>query len=165
MSNLTNFQKVGEFHELFEHPKNDTLNKQNLEDDKLVKLRIALINEEFEELKEALKNKDSVEVADALSDILYVVYGAGQVFGINLDETFDKVHKSNMTKACLTEEQAKETVEYIKQTQSDKYKNPGYKLSKDGKYYIVYDQDTGKTLKNKYYEAVDLSYIKLSKNN
>ena len=156
---MSNFNKVGEFHELFEHPKFDKLNKDIFENNqKLVDLRVKLIEEEVNELKEAIDKKDFKEVADALSDILYVVYGAGHAFGINLDETFSAVHESNMTKACTSEEQALETIEYIKQTQS-RYKDPSYKLSKDGKYYIIYDKETGKILKNKYYSEVDLSFI------
>jgi len=155
----SNFNKVGEFHELFEHPKFDELNKTIFEtNQKLVDLRLKLIEEEVGELKEAFEKKDFKEVADALSDILYVVYGAGHAFGINLDKTFSAVHESNMTKACTSEEQALETIEYIKQTQP-RYKDPSYKLSKDGKYYIIYDKETGKILKNKYYSEVDLSFI------
>jgi predicted HAD superfamily Cof-like phosphohydrolase len=156
---MSNFNKVGEFHELFEHPKCDKLNKTIFEDNpKLVDLRLKLIQEEVDELKEAFEKHDFKEVADALSDILYVVYGAGHVFGINLDKTFAEVHESNMTKACKSEDEAKETVEYIKQTQP-RYKDPSYKLSSDGKYYIIYDKETGKILKNKNYKEVDLGFI------
>lgn len=159
VSEITNFQKVGEFHELFEHPKFDTLNKKIFEENpKLVDLRVKLIEEELTELKDAIEKKNFTEVADALSDILYVVYGAGHAFGINLDDTFNKVHESNMTKACKTEIEAYQTIEFIKETQP-RYKEPTYKLSKDGKYYIVYDDETGKILKNKYYQEVDLSYV------
>jgi predicted HAD superfamily Cof-like phosphohydrolase len=67
-------------------------------DEKIQKLRIALIDEELEELKEAMENKDMVGVADALTDILYVTYGAGSAFGIDLDDCFNEVHNSNMSK-------------------------------------------------------------------
>ena len=66
--------------------------------DKINKLRIDLIKEEFEELVEAMNNKDLLEVADALTDILYVTYGAGHAFGIDLDKCFDEVQNSNMSK-------------------------------------------------------------------
>jgi predicted HAD superfamily Cof-like phosphohydrolase len=155
---MSNFQKVGEFHSLFEHPKFDKLNKDIFDNKKLVDLRIKLIEEEFNELKEAVEKKDFKEVADALSDILYVVYGAGHVFGINLDKTFEAVHNSNMTKACRSEEEAIETINYIKETQP-RYKEPSYKISEDGKYYIIYDKETGKILKNKNYEEVNLDLI------
>ena len=66
--------------------------------DKITSLRYDLINEELEELKEAIDNKDIKEVADALTDILYVTYGAGHAFGINLDKCFKEVQNSNMSK-------------------------------------------------------------------
>ena len=73
-------------------------NKPSLSTDKINQLRVNLINEEFEEFKEAINNKDLKEAADALTDILYVVYGAGHAFGINLDKCFDEVQRSNMSK-------------------------------------------------------------------
>ena len=73
--------------------------KPSFSSDKINKLRIDLINEELNELSEAMKNKDLLEVADALTDILYVTYGAGHAFGINLDNCFEEVQKSNMSKA------------------------------------------------------------------
>ena len=156
---MSNFEKVGEFHKLFEHPKHDTLNKTIFDlEPKLVDLRLKLIDEEVGELKDAVNKKDFTEVADALSDILYVVYGAAHAYGINLDKTFDLVHKSNMTKACNSLEQAQETIEYIKQTQP-RYTDPQYKLGADGKNYIIYDKATGKILKNKFYQPVDLNCI------
>ena len=72
--------------------------KPSFSTEKINKLRIDLIKEELEELKEAMKNKDLLEVADALTDILYVTYGAGHAFGIDLDKCFDEVQKSNMSK-------------------------------------------------------------------
>ena len=72
--------------------------KPGLSAEKINKLRVSLINEELEEFKEAIKNNDLKEVADALTDILYVTYGAGHAFGINLDKCFDEVQQSNMSK-------------------------------------------------------------------
>ena len=72
--------------------------KPSFSNDKINKLRIDLIKEELDELKEAMNNKDLLEVADALTDILYVTYGAGHAFGINLDECFEEVQNSNMSK-------------------------------------------------------------------
>ena len=72
--------------------------KPDFPDEKIQKLRIDLIEEELNELKDAIKNKDIKEVADALTDILYVTYGAGHAFGIDLDSCFDEVQKSNMSK-------------------------------------------------------------------
>ena len=72
--------------------------KPGLSTEKINKLRVSLINEELEEFKKAIKNNDLKEVADALTDILYVTYGAGHAFGINLDKCFDEVQQSNMSK-------------------------------------------------------------------
>ena len=73
-------------------------NKAEFPNEKIKNLRISLIEEELSELKEAIKNKDIKEVADALTDILYVTYGAGHAFGIDLDKCFDEVQRSNMSK-------------------------------------------------------------------
>ena len=72
--------------------------KPSFSSEKINKLRLDLIREELDELTEAMKNKDLLEVADALTDILYVTYGAGHAFGINLDKCFDEVQNSNMSK-------------------------------------------------------------------
>ena len=92
---MTNFEKVELFMKTFgqEVKKSASLSSENINN-----LRLNLIKEEFEELKEALNKKDLVEIADALTDILYVTYGAGHAFGINLDKCFDEVQKSNMSK-------------------------------------------------------------------
>ena len=92
---MTNFEKVKIFMEAFgqEVKKSSSLSTEKIND-----LRISLINEEFEELKQAIKDKDIKEVADALTDILYVTYGAGHAFGIDLDKCFNEVQNSNMSK-------------------------------------------------------------------
>ena len=92
---MSNFSKVGIFMKTFGQ---DVKNKPSFSTDKTNKLRIDLIKEELDELTVALKNKDLIEVADALTDILYVTYGAGHAFGINLDKCFDEVQNSNMSK-------------------------------------------------------------------
>tara|TARA_A100000164_G_scaffold285367_1_gene258311 strand:- start:100 stop:471 length:372 start_codon:yes stop_codon:yes gene_type:complete len=92
---MSNFGKVGVFMKTFGQEVKD---KPAFSTHKINKLRIDLINEELEELKDAMKNKDLLEVADALTDILYVTYGAGHAFGINLDKCFDEVQNSNMSK-------------------------------------------------------------------
>ena len=92
---MSNFSKVGIFMKTFGQEVKD---KPSFSTDKINKLRIDLIKEELEELKDAMKNKDLLEVADALTDILYVTYGAGHAFGINLDKCFDEVQNSNMSK-------------------------------------------------------------------
>ena len=92
---MSNFSKVGIFMKTFGQ---EVKNKPSFSSDKINKLRIDLIKEELDELIEAMKNKDLLEVADALTDILYVTYGAGHAFGINLDKCFDEVQNSNMSK-------------------------------------------------------------------
>ena len=92
---MSNFSKVGIFMKTFGQ---DVKNKPSFSTDKINKLRIDLIKEELDELSVAMKNKDLLEVADALTDILYVTYGAGHAFGIDLDKCFDEVQNSNMSK-------------------------------------------------------------------
>ncbi len=92
---MTNFQKVGLFMKAFGQ---EVKKKPGLSSEKINSLRINLINEELEEFKEAIKNNDLKEAIDALTDILYVTYGAGHAFGVNLDECFDEVQRSNMSK-------------------------------------------------------------------
>ena len=92
---MSNFSKVGTFMKTFGQELKD---KPAFSTDKINKLRIDLIKEELEELTEAMKNNDLLEVADALTDILYVTYGAGHAFGIDLDKCFEEVQNSNMSK-------------------------------------------------------------------
>ena len=92
---MSNFSKVGIFMKTFGQ---EVKNKPSFSTDKINKLRIDLIKEELEELTEAIKSKDLLEVADALTDILYVTYGAGHAFGIDLDKCFEEVQNSNMSK-------------------------------------------------------------------
>ena len=92
---MTNFEKVGTFMKTFGQ---EVKLEPSFSNDKINKLRISLIKEELEELINAMKKKDLIEVADALTDILYVTYGAGHAFGINLDKCFDEVQNSNMSK-------------------------------------------------------------------
>ena len=92
---MSNFSKVGTFMKTFGQEVKD---KPAFSTDKINKLRLDLIREELNELTEAMNNKDLLEVADALTDILYVTYGAGHAFGINLDKCFDEVQNSNMSK-------------------------------------------------------------------
>jgi predicted HAD superfamily Cof-like phosphohydrolase len=92
---MSNFNKVKIFMETFDQ---EVKTKPSFSTDKINSLRYDLIKEELEELKEAMENKDLLEVADALTDILYVTYGAGHAFGINLDKCFEEVQNSNMSK-------------------------------------------------------------------
>ena len=92
---MSNFSKVGIFMKTFGQ---EVKNKPSFSSEKINKLRIDLIKEELDELTDAMKNKDLLEVADALTDILYVTYGAGHAFGIDLDKCFEEVQNSNMSK-------------------------------------------------------------------
>ena len=92
---MSNFQSVKKFMQTFGQEVKD---KTEFPDKKIVQLRYDLIKEELEEFNEAIKDKDMTEIADALTDILYVTYGAGHAFGIDLDECFNEVQKSNMSK-------------------------------------------------------------------
>ena len=95
MSDMSNFNKVKTFMNTYGQEVKD---KPEFPNAKIVQLRIDLIQEELNELKEAINDKDIVEVADALTDILYVTYGAGHSFGVDLDSCFDEVQRSNMSK-------------------------------------------------------------------
>ena len=92
---MSNFNKVKTFMETFGQ---EVKTKPSFSTDKINSLRYDLIKEELEELKEAMRNRDLLEVADALTDILYVTYGAGHAFGIDLDKCFEEVQSSNMSK-------------------------------------------------------------------
>jgi len=146
----TNFLKVKEFHNSFGLLQSNNFSEDLLDPDinsKLIKLRIDLIQEELNELKEAIEQKDRIEVIDALTDILYVTYGAGVSFGANLDKAFSIVHDSNMSKLCKTEEEAINTVEWYKNNQNT-YDSPNYRKSDDNKYWVVFNESSGKILKS-----------------
>ena len=92
---MTNFEKVGIFMKTFSQ---EVKNEPSFSTDKINQLRISLIQEELNELKDAMSKNDLLEVADALTDLLYVTYGAGHAFGIDLDKCFNEVQNSNMSK-------------------------------------------------------------------
>ena len=92
---MSNFTDVKKFMQTFGQ---EVKNRPSFPEEKIQNLRIKLIDEELKEFREAIKNKDIVEVADALTDILYVTYGAGHAFGIDLDKCFHEVQNSNMSK-------------------------------------------------------------------
>src|SRR3989338_4501296 len=155
----SNFQKVVTFNQTFgavchNHPQPQIFRDQP----EVVKLRLDLIQEEFRELQEAVARQDLLEVTDALADILYVVYGAGSAFGLNLDQAFGLVHESNMTKLCQTEEEAQETVSWYLEHEP-RYDSPSYRLASDRKHWVVYNQSTQKVLKSIKYRPVDLREV------
>jgi predicted HAD superfamily Cof-like phosphohydrolase len=147
---LSNYKKVAvKFNDAFgvkTHyiPQPDLFNV----DTKLVNYRLSLINEEVKELNEAIQNKDFIETIDALTDILYVVYGGFSAFGIDADKAFDIVHQSNMSKLCKIEEDAIETVKRYKNEIPQRYDSPKYKKANDGIHWVVYNESTMKILKN-----------------
>jgi len=199
MQQLTHFELVGEFHDVFGHPQRNQLYYNVYEENpKLVSFRLDLIEEEYKELYEATTNKDDIEIADALNDMAYVIYGAGQCLGItmktpvgsikidnylnimklmiidlrntttistlkelldillkivyntgftlglNMDLLFREVHRSNMTKVCVEPDDVILSIEHYKK--EGRYKTPSFKQK--GKYYVIYDKETTKILKN-----------------
>jgi len=150
---MNNYDKVKQFMQIA--GQNQTT--KNLENEELTQFRIELIEEEVNELKEAIKTKNKTEVIDALADILYVVYGAGKTFEIGLNKAFDIVHKSNMTKFCKTEQEANDTVLHYKQLKNSPYDSPEYKKVND--YFVVFNKSSGKILKNINYTPTDFTTL------
>lgn len=143
---------VAEFHKTFQHPVLDT---PQIPDEKRCTLRISLLAEELNELKEAVKDKDLVEIADALCDIQYVLSGAVLEFGLKdkFKDLFDEVQRSNMSKACKTREEAERTQAY--------YQKQGVESrieEIDGKF-LVFRTPDNKTLKSVDYSPADLASI------
>jgi len=156
----TNFHKVRNFNKIFgvdryESPQPNVFTKNP----KLVDLRLALIHEEVNELTAAIESHDFKEVIDALADILYVVYGAGDSFGVDLDEAYQIVHSSNMTKICKTEKEAQDTVEWYKKNKLDIYPTPAYKKAVDDIHWVVFNESTGKVLKSINYLPAELDHF------
>jgi predicted HAD superfamily Cof-like phosphohydrolase len=149
--------RVREFHEKFEADIRDTPYLELFNNKKLLNLRMKLIKEEWEELQEAVVNKDIVEVLDAICDLHVVLSGFSVSCGFDEDKAFQLVHESNMSKLCDTEKQAQESVEWYKETRPEFV--PAYRKTKDGSKWLIYDTLTGKVLKNKYYKAVDLKVL------
>ena len=127
---------------------------------KMIETCLSLIREEVSELEDAVKAHDLTETRDALADILYVVYGMAFRLGINADADFKLVHESNMSKFCNLEDEAIVTVgkyrELYEQGKSP-YPSPAYRFEKETSKWVVYEQTTGKILKNINYNAVDLT--------
>ena len=159
-NNKTNFEKVVEFNQSFGVPVFTSPQTNVVVDNpSLTKLRLDLILEETQELQDAIKANDFTEMVDALSDILYVVYGAGASFGVDLDKAFDIVHRSNMSKLCVSEEEAKQTVIWYNENMLDTYDTPAYRKSDDGKYWVVFNESTGKILKSINYTPANFTSI------
>lgn len=152
------FECVGDFHTQFGHPKPDSIQSNVFQENpQLVVFRLSLIDEEVRELHQACRDSNMTEVIDALADILYVVYGMGQALGINLDQAFKIVHESNMSKLCRNEQEAIDTLAHYKTLSDFSNLDIRYRLAQDGKHFVVYNAETGKILKNKYYIPADFS--------
>jgi len=153
MEKIDSLNQVAQFHKTFQHPVVDT---PAIPSEDRCKLRVSLIAEELKELEEAIADNDMVEIADALCDIQYVLSGAVLEFGLGekFVELFDEVQRSNMSKACKTEEEAIATLEHYKQKDGTE----GYYKEKDGLYLVFRNRDH-KTLKSVEYSPASLEPI------
>ena len=153
MDKIDSLNQVAAFHKTFKHP---ILQDPKIPGKDRCALRVELISEELKELQEAIDNQDLVEVADALCDIQYVLSGAVLEFGLGekFVELFNEVQRSNMSKACKTEQEAKETVAFYKKNKAtDAY------YVQEGDLYLVYRKGDNKTLKSVNYSPADLKAI------
>jgi predicted HAD superfamily Cof-like phosphohydrolase len=144
---------VAEFHRTFKHPVID--NPQIPSEDRC-KLRVSLISEELKELEAAIKDNDIVEVADALCDIQYVLSGAVLEFGLGgkFKELFDEVQRSNMSKSCITREEAEATVKHYLENHNTKCH-----IEESDGHFLVYRSEDLKTIKSINYSPADLKRI------
>lgn len=153
MEHPDSLNQVAAFHRTFNHP---VLSAPAIPDESRCKLRIALLAEELKELEEAIEARDIVAVADALSDLQYVLSGAILEFGLGsrFKALFDEVQRSNMSKACKSEEEAKETVEYYR-------KKDGTECfyRQEGDNWLVYRKTDHKTIKSINYSPANLERI------
>lgn len=152
MEKIDALNQVAEFHKTFNAP---ILDNPQIPSKERCELRINLLQEELNELKDAIADNDIVEIADALCDLQYVLSGAVLEFGLGekFVELFNEVQRSNMSKACDNEEQAKETVEHYQAKGQDCY------YEKSGDKYNVHRKSDHKVLKNKYYSPANLKEI------
>jgi predicted HAD superfamily Cof-like phosphohydrolase len=144
---------VAKFHQTFKHP---IVNNPQIPSEERCQLRISLIDEELKELEEAVKNRDIVEVADALCDIQYVLSGAILEFGLGekFKDLFEEVQRSNMSKACSSEQEAIDTVAFYKT-------NKGVECfyHQEGGKWLVYRKSDNKTIKSINYSPADLKKV------
>ncbi len=153
MQDPKSLSSVAAFHTTFQHP---ILDQPQIPSEARAQLRISLLAEELEELKEAVKENDIVEVADALCDLQYVLSGAILEFGLKdkFAALFDEVQRSNMSKACQNEAEAQATIQHY----FEKDGTESYFEEKDG-LYLVYRKSDNKTLKSINYSPADLKGI------
>lgn len=150
MKDPKSLSSVAEFHKTFQHPILDT---PQIPSEARCNLRVSLLAEELKELEEGIRNKDIVEIADALCDLQYVLSGAILEFGLKdkFADLFDEVQRSNMSKACQTIEEAEATMQHY----FAKDGTESYYEEKDG-LYLVYRKSDNKTLKSINYSPADL---------
>lgn len=153
MKDLNALSQVAEFHHTFKHP---VVAEPAIPAKERAQLRIELLAEELKELQEAVNDHDIVEIADALCDLQYVLAGAVLEFGLGhrFKELFDEVHRSNMSKACKTVEEANATIRHYK----EKNNVDAYYKEIDG-LFLVYRHSDHKTLKSIHYSPADLKSI------
>lgn len=153
MKDPKTLSSVAEFHKTFQHP---IVKQPQIPSKDRCQLRVALIEEELRELKEAIENDDLVEIADALCDIQYVLSGAVLEFGLKdkFADLFDEVQRSNMSKACKTKEEAEATMKHYLENEGVE----SYFVETDG-LFLVYRKSDNKTLKSINYSAADLKSI------
>jgi len=153
MKQPESLQLVAEFHKTFKHP---ILPEPAIPDEKRCKLRIELLAEELKELETAIQDKDLVEIADALCDLQYVLSGAVLEFGLGdkFQPLFEEVQRSNMSKACKSEQEARETVEFYRSRD-----NTECYYQQEGDRWLVYRKADNKTIKSIGYSPADLASI------
>lgn len=155
---MTNFERVGEFHVLIDHPTSSVFQKNIIKDNpSLIYFRIDIIKERFNDLIDAVNCNDISKIPFAIGKMLHAVYGMAHVIGYNADVAFAIVHASNMSKLCKTEDIAKETIEHYKTLEGFEKVTVDYRLASDNQHYVVFNADTGKILKSKYFTLPDFS--------
>lgn len=153
MKQPESLQLVAEFHHTFNHP---VLTDPVIPDEKRCRLRVELLAEELRELEEAIKEKDIVGVADALCDLQYVLSGAVLEFGLGekFKALFEEVQRSNMSKACNSEQEARDTVEFYRTRD-----NTECYYKQEGDRWLVYRKADNKTIKSVGYSPADLASV------
>ena len=152
MEKIDALNQVAEFHKTFNAP---ILDQPTIPSKERCELRISLLQEELNELKEAIADNDLVEIADALCDLQYVLSGAVLEFGLGekFVKLFNEVQRSNMSKACSNQQEADETIEFYREKGEDAFSEiSGEKIN-------VHRKSDNKVLKNKYYSPADLKSI------
>lgn len=152
MEKIDALNQVAEFHKTFNAP---ILDSPAIPNQKRCELRVSLLQEELDELKEAIAQNDLVEIADALCDLQYVLSGAVLEFGLGnkFVDLFNEVQRSNMSKACINQEEADQTIAFYKEKGEDAYSE------KSGEKINVHRKSDHKVLKNKFYSPADLKTI------